>query len=79
MLTFANQLKLSDDVQDRLPRKTWRFAPQSAWLAFTDGLVHAELRGRCVLDHVFLVPPSVWVRPDLAPRTLIAEATSAAA
>ena len=72
MLSFANDLKLSDEAQDRLPRKTWRFPPQSAWLAFTDGLVHAELRGRCVLDHVFLVPPTAWVRPDLAPRTLIA-------
>jgi len=73
MISFSNQLKLSEEAQDRLPRKTWRFPPLSAWLAFTDGVVHAELRGRCVLDHVFLVPPTAWVRPDLAPRTLIAD------
>jgi hypothetical protein len=73
MFSFANGLRLSDEVQDKLPRKTWRFPPLSAWLAFTDGLVHAELRGCCVLDHVFLVPPTAWVRPDLAPRTLIAD------
>ena len=73
MLSLSNGLKLSDEVQDKLPRKTWRFPPLTAWLAFTDGLVHAELRGQCVLDHVFLVPPTAWVRPDLAPRTLIAD------
>jgi hypothetical protein len=79
MLSLSNGLKLSDEVQDKLPRKTWRFPPLSAWLAFTDGLVHAELRGQCVLDHVFLVPPTAWVRPDLAPRTLIADLGMSAA
>jgi hypothetical protein len=78
MLSFANHLKLSDEIQDKSPRKTWRFPPGSAWLAFTDGLLHAELRGRCVLDHVFLVPPTAWVRPDMAPRTLIAASGTSA-
>ena len=79
MLSFANHLKLSDEIQDRSPRKTWQLVPGSAWLAFTDGLLHAELRGRCVLDHVFLVPPTAWVRPETAPRTLIAASSMTAA
>ena len=46
MLSFANDLKLSDEVQERSPRKTWRFCRRSvrAWRSLT-GLVHAELAG----------------------------------
>jgi hypothetical protein len=73
MLAFARHLKLSDKFQDRSPRKLCRFLPGSAWLAMTDGLVHAELRGRFVLEHVFLVSPSHWRRPDVAPQTLVEE------
>jgi hypothetical protein len=71
MLAFSRHLKLSDIFQDRSPRKLCRFLPGATWLAMTDGLVHAELRGRFVLEHVFLVSPSRWRRPDIAPRTLV--------
>lgn len=71
MLGFSDYLKLCDEFQDKAPRRTWHFGPHAAWLAFTDGLVHAELRGRWVLDYLFLVPPSCWTRPEFAPTTLL--------
>ena len=71
MLSLSNGLKLSDEVQDKLPRKTWRFPPLTAWLAFTDGLVHAELRGQCGRH----AAPGAADRMGApwAPRTLIAD------
>lgn len=72
MLGFARYLKLCDEFQEKSPRKTWHFGPKAAWLAFTDGLVHAELRGRQVLDFAFLVPEEAWVAPEHAPGRLLA-------
>lgn len=70
MLEFARSLKHSDEFQDKAPRKIHSFAPETAWLAFTDGLVHADLRGRWVLDHLFLIPIDRCVSPADAPLSL---------
>jgi hypothetical protein len=72
MFAFARYLKHSDNFQEKAPRKIWRFAPGQAWAAFTDGLVHADLRGRWVLDHLFLIPPQSCARPERAPAALLA-------
>jgi 3-deoxy-D-manno-oct-2-ulosonic acid (Kdo) hydroxylase len=71
MLAFTRHLKHSDEFQEKSPRRIWRFAPGQAWAAFTDSLVHADLRGRWVLDHLFLIPPEHCVRPDLSPTSLV--------
>ena len=71
MLGFARALKHSDPFQDKAPRNIVRFAPLSAWLAFTDGLVHADLRGQFLLDFLFLIPTSLLVRPESAPSSII--------
>lgn len=71
MTGFSRYLKHSDAFQDRSPRKIWKFLPEQAWLAFTDTLVHADLRGHWVLDHLFFVPASCCLRPELSPAALI--------
>lgn len=71
MMVLSDHLKRCDEFQDKAPRRIWRFAPGSAWLAFTDGLVHADLRGQGLIDCVFLVPPSAWTAPRWAPPTLL--------
>lgn len=71
MLAFAEFLKLCDEFQEKSPRKTWHFAPHSAWLAFTDGLVHAELRGRWVLDFMFLADRHLCLCPEVVPSRLL--------
>jgi hypothetical protein len=70
MLAFTRYLKHSDEFQEKAPRRIWRLAPGQAWLAFTDSLAHADLRGRWVLDHLFLIPPERCVRPELSPSEL---------
>jgi len=71
MLEFTRSLKHSDIFQERSPRKIWRFLPGEAWLAFTDTLVHADLRGRWILDHLFLLPRTACLHPELAPATIL--------
>jgi hypothetical protein len=71
MLAFTRYLKHSDEFQEKAPRRIWRFAPGQAWIAFTDTLVHADLRGRWIFDHLFLVSPTRCVRPDLNPTSLL--------
>ena len=79
MLGFARALKHSDPFQEKAPRNIVRFAPFSAWLACTDGLVHADLRGRCLLDFLFLIPTALLVRPDLHPSSIILRTPSLSA
>ena len=61
-------LKRHESFQERAPRKCWHFAPGTAWLVFTDGVSHAELRGRFVLEFAFFIAEQYLVCPDLSPH-----------
>jgi hypothetical protein len=66
---------LSDEhFQEKGPRRFWSFAAGSAWLAFTDSVSHAELRGRFALEHTFFVPVDRLVDPSQAPSVLFERA-----
>lgn len=71
-------LKANDEFQERAPRRFWKFAPGSAWLVFTDGVSHAELRGRFALEHSYFIAPQTLVLPDQAPAALLARTFTAA-
>jgi hypothetical protein len=71
MHRFAEFLRTSHDFQDRASKRLWKFPPGAAWLAFTDQLCHAELRGRFVLDQCYYVPLNCLVFPDEAPYALL--------
>jgi hypothetical protein len=77
MVRLHQFLKTNDDYQEKARRHLWRFQPGEAWLAFTDGLAHAELRGRFALEQSFQVPLHVLARPELAPATLLEKANGA--
>ncbi len=72
MRRFHHFLKTNDDFQEKAPRRFWKFPPGSAWLAFTDGLCHAELRGRFALEHSYFVAPETLALPDEAPAAVLA-------
>jgi hypothetical protein len=74
MLRLHDFLKAKVEFQLRSPRRLWKFAPGSAWLAMTDACCHAELRGRYALEHSFFVSPAVLACPELAPARLVAAA-----
>ena len=71
MLRFHHFLKANDQFQERAPRRFWQFAPGTAWLAFTDSLSHADLRGRFALELSFFVAPTSLALPDLAPAAIL--------
>ena len=74
MLRFHHFLKTNDHFQERSPKRFWHFAPGTAWLAFTDSLSHADLRGRFALEHSFFIDPQSLALPDLAPAALLERA-----
>ncbi len=75
MLRMHNFLKSNEKFQERCPKRYWKFAPGSAWLAMTDAASHAVVRGQYTLELSFLVPPSVLAVPEEAPAALLAKAT----
>jgi hypothetical protein len=75
MLRLHHHLKMSDDFQEGCRKRFWKFPPGAMWLAFTDGIGHAELRGRYALEHSFFVPRSCLALPDHAPAAFLERAT----
>jgi 3-deoxy-D-manno-oct-2-ulosonic acid (Kdo) hydroxylase len=74
MLRFHHFLKACDEFQERSVKRLWTFASGSAWLAMTDGLSHAVLRGRLALDHSYFIPPECQALPEESPAALLARA-----
>jgi hypothetical protein len=77
MLRLHHFLKSNDAFQEGCRKRYWKFPPGSAWLVFTDGVSHAELRGRYALEHSFLIPRSCLALPDQAPAALFERACHA--
>ncbi|MBY0527200.1 MAG: Kdo hydroxylase family protein [Gemmataceae bacterium] len=75
MLRFHDFLKADEVFQERCRKRTWKFAPGSMWLCFTDAVSHAALRGRYALEHSYFVPVHVTLRPELSPLALLEKAS----
>jgi hypothetical protein len=71
MLRLHHFLKASDEFQERATRRIWHFKPGTAWLLFSDGISHAELRGQYALEHSFFVAPHALALPDESPAALL--------
>ncbi len=75
MLRFHNFLKGHDAFQEEARKSFWKFPPNSLWLVFTDGVSHAELRGRHALEHSFFVPSRCLALPNEAPAAILSRAS----
>lgn len=71
-------LKQNERFQAQAVRRMWTFPPGAMWLLFADGVAHAHLRGRYVLEHSYFVPVELLHRPAGAPLELLAAHGSAA-
>jgi 3-deoxy-D-manno-oct-2-ulosonic acid (Kdo) hydroxylase len=67
MLRLHHFLKEDQAFQMQAARKMWSFPPGSMWLLFSDGLAHAQLRGRFALEHSFFVPQECLELPEESP------------
>jgi hypothetical protein len=74
MLRFHDYLKGNDEFQEKGPKRFWSFAPNSAWLSFTDTTSHAVLRGRYALEHSYFISPHSLALPNESPPELLAKA-----
>jgi hypothetical protein len=74
MLRFHHFLKRHQEFQEKGPKRFWTFAPGSAWLLFTDGLSHGELRGQYALDHSYFISPESLALPDQSPAAILERA-----
>jgi hypothetical protein len=74
MLRLHHFLKQDEAFQAQAARRMWTFPPGSMWALFADGVAHAQLRGRYVLEHSFFVPVESLHRPAESPLALLAAA-----
>lgn len=77
MLRLHHFLKQDERFQAQAVRRVWTFPPGSLWVLFADGVAHAQLRGRHVLEHSYFVPVEMMARPADSPLHLLAGAASA--
>jgi hypothetical protein len=70
MLRLHHFLKESDEFQERSGKRVWVFPPGSMWMLMSDGLSHAELRGRYALEHSYFIAPETLALPELSPAAL---------
>lgn len=69
---FHDWLKAQEEFQ-RLPsHQEWEFPPLSSWMAMTDTVSHAVLRGRFALEQTILVHPDTLQAPEAAPERILA-------
>jgi hypothetical protein len=71
LLRLEGHLKSNDRFQEKGPKRFWHFAPGSAWLAMTDALSHAVLRGRHALEMSLFIDPATLSLPELAPVRIV--------
>ena len=74
MLRFHGFLKANNTFQEHCPKRYWTFPPGSVWVAFTDAVCHAVLRGRSALEHSYFVPPESLHMPAGAPAACLQRA-----
>jgi hypothetical protein len=73
MLRLHHFLKQDEAFQIHAPRRLIAFPPGAMWALFSDGLAHAQLRGRFSLEHSYFVSPKCLVCPEEWPvRQLVA-------
>ncbi len=75
MLALHDAAKLDVDYQRDAPRRVVEFAPGTTWIAFTDSLVHAAVRGSYALEQTFYLPLSALAAPEAAPARILERLT----
>ena len=71
MLALHDGAKLDDVWQARAPRTEVELPAGSTWIVYTDGVLHAAMRGQHAFEQTYLMPVEAMARPERSPlRTL---------
>lgn len=76
LVQFNRFLRKSDQVQEKSIKRARQFEPGSLWMAMTDGISHAVLRGQYAIEHTFLIPPHFLHFPEQAPVAILRQRTA---
>ena len=71
MLNLHDMGKQDRDFQKNSPQQQFAFPPNSVWMCFTDGVLHAALAGRYALEQTFEINIDDMVHPEKSPQRLL--------
>jgi hypothetical protein len=71
MLRIHNRMKADEIYQQRADQQEIRFAPGSAWIAQTDHVSHAAMKGQHVLEQTFYLPIQAMVDESRSPLKIL--------
>ena len=75
MLGLHDRGKLDEDYQKGGPSRDVSFPAQSSWIVFTDGVVHAAMAGRFMLEQTFYLPVAAMADPETSPLRVLERLT----
>ncbi|HEY2047734.1 MAG TPA: Kdo hydroxylase family protein [Caulobacteraceae bacterium] len=75
MLQLHDRAKLSDAYQSSAPARQLDFPAGSAWVVYTDSVVHAAIAGRFALEQTFYLPLEAMAAPEAAPARVLERIT----
>ena len=73
MLQMHDRAKLDDDYQQNADKITFKFAPGSTWIVFSDRVLHAALSGQYLLEQTFNLPVSAMQDESRSPLRILEE------
>lgn len=63
------------DYQAQVPQETFAFPPGSAWIVYSDQVLHAVLSGQYMLEQTFYLDVEHQARPETAPLKVLERLT----
>ena len=71
MLQIHDQMKADLDYQSEARQIVFEFPAGSTWIAFTDQVSHAAIRGQYALEQTFYLPLTCMLDPSRAPLRIL--------
>jgi hypothetical protein len=75
MLGLHDHAKLDETYQREGPRREVAFAAGSSWIVYTDGVIHAAISGRFMLEQTFHLPVEAMLDPAASPLRVLERMT----
>jgi hypothetical protein len=71
MLGLHDAAKLDDAYQQSAPARDVILPAGASWIAYTDSVVHAAMRGRFMLEQTFYLPVEAMAAPETSPARIL--------
>lgn len=71
MLGLHDAAKLDDTYQRDAPSRDVILPAGASWIAYTDSVVHAAMRGRFMLEQTFYLPLEAMAAPETSPARIL--------